>query len=83
MTRDNLAFVQLCDVAGVPRELMTDSDRVLPGDGDFQFGPVVEMLRRIGYDGYVSLELMNPVLWQMKLTQVAELGLMALRRVIE
>jgi len=83
LTRDNLAFVQLCDVAGVPRELMTDSDRVLPGDGDFQFGPVVETLRRIGYDGYVSLELMNPVLWEMKLTQVAELGLMALRRVIE
>lgn len=83
LTRENLAHVQLCDVAGVPRELMTDSDRVLPGDGDFRFGPVVEMLRRIGYDGYVSLEVMNPTLWQMKLTQVAELGLMALRRVLE
>ena len=55
----------------------------MPGDGDFQFEPVIETLRRIGYDGYVSLELMNPVLWQMKLTQVAELGLMALRRVVE
>jgi 2-keto-myo-inositol isomerase len=83
LTRKNLAFVQLCDVAGVPRELMTDADRVMPGDGDFQFGLMVETLRRIGYDGYVSLELMNPVLWQMKLTQVAELGLMALRRVVE
>jgi 4-hydroxyphenylpyruvate dioxygenase len=62
---------------------MTDADRVLPGDGDFRFGPVVETLKRIGYDGYVSLEVTNPVLWQMKLTQVAELGLMALRRVIE
>ena len=36
-----------------------------------------------GYDGYVSLEVMNPVLWEMRLTQVAELGLMALRRVLE
>jgi len=81
LTRENLAFVQLCDVAGVPRELMTDADRVLPGDGEFEFGPVVSALRRIGYEGYVSLELMNPVLWHMKLTQVAELGLMALRRV--
>jgi 2-keto-myo-inositol isomerase len=83
LSRHNLAFVQFSDVAGVPRELMTDSDRVLPGDGDFNFAPVVETLRRIGYDGYVSLEVMNPVLWQMKLTQVAELGLMALRRVME
>ena len=55
----------------------------MPGDGDFQFAPVVEVLKRIGYDGSVSLEVMNPVFWQMKLTQVAELGLMALRRVIE
>src|SRR5262249_49068665 len=31
----NLAHVQVCDVAGVPRELMTDSDRVFPGEGDF------------------------------------------------
>jgi 2-keto-myo-inositol isomerase len=83
LTRENLAFVQLSDVAGVPRELMTDSDRVLPGDGDFHFAPVVETLHRIGYDGYVSLEVLNPVLWQMKLTQVAELGLMALRRVAD
>jgi len=83
LTRENLAFVQICDVAGVPRELMSDADRVMPGDGDFQFAPVLDTLRRTGYDGYVSLELVNPVLWQMKLAQVAELGLMALRRVVE
>jgi sugar phosphate isomerase/epimerase len=83
LTRQTLAHVQLSDVAGVPRELMTDTDRVLPGDGDFQFTPVVERLKAIGYDGYVSLEVMNPVLWEMKLTQVAELGLMALRRVLD
>ena len=53
------------------------------GTGDYEFAPVLATLRRIGYDGYVSLELMNPVLWDMKLTQVAELGLMALRRVVD
>jgi sugar phosphate isomerase/epimerase len=83
LTRQNLAHVQFSDVAGVPREFMTDSDRVLPGDGDFRFHPIVETLRRIGYAGYISLEVINPTLWQMKLTQVAELGLMALRRVVE
>jgi 2-keto-myo-inositol isomerase len=83
LTRENLAFVQFSDVAGVPRELMTDADRVMPGDGEFRYDEVIATLKRIGYDGYVSLELMNPVLWEMKLTQVAELGLMALRRVVE
>ena len=83
LTPANLAFVQLCDLAGVPRELATDADRVLPGEGDFRLGPIVEQLRRLGYDGWVSLELMNPTLWQVKATQVAELGLVALRRVLE
>jgi sugar phosphate isomerase/epimerase len=80
LTAKNLAHVQVCDVAGVPRELMTDADRVMPGEGDFRLEPIVGELRRIGYSGYVSLELMNPVLWQSKPAHVAELGMTALRR---
>jgi 4-hydroxyphenylpyruvate dioxygenase len=82
LTRENLAFVQVSDVAGVPRELATDADRILPGEGDFQLGPIVQHLRTIGYDGWVSLELLNPVLWQVKASQVAELGMGALERLL-
>ena len=39
-------------------------------------------LREIGYDGWVSLELMNPTLWKAKPVQVAEIGLTALERVL-
>jgi sugar phosphate isomerase/epimerase len=78
----NLAFVQLSDVLGVPRELASDSDRILPGEGDFSLKPIVEHLRAIGYDGWVSLELFNPTLWQLKPAQVAELGLAALNRLL-
>ena len=74
LTRDNLAFVQVCDVAGVPRELATDADRILPGEGDFRLGPIIQRLRTIGYDGYVSLELMNPVLWKVPAAQLARAG---------
>lgn len=79
-TSTNLAFVQLSDLAGIPRELATDADRILPGEGDFRLGPILERFRAIGYNGWVSLELMNPVLWKMKPTQVAELGIASLRR---
>jgi 2-keto-myo-inositol isomerase len=82
LTPDNLAFVQVCDVAGVPRELATDADRVFPGEGDFRLDPIVKHLRRIGYDGYVSLELMNPMLWKAKPSQVAELGFGSVRRLL-
>lgn len=80
LTAKNLKHVQLCDVAGVPRELMTDSDRIYPGEGDFRLAGILARLASIGYAGWVSLELMNPTLWQAKPTQVIELGLAALRR---
>ncbi len=82
LTPNNLAFVQVADVAGVPRELAADADRVLPGDGDFRFGPIFDQLRKIGYAGYVSIELLNPTLWQTKAAQVVDLARMALARLI-
>lgn len=83
LSPDSLAFVQLSDLAGISRELATDADRILPGDGDFQLIRIVQELGRIGYDGWLSLELMNPQLWQVKATQLSELGLAALERVLE
>jgi sugar phosphate isomerase/epimerase len=79
----NLAFVQVCDLAGVARELATDSDRILPGEGDFRLAPIIRQLRVAGYDGWVSLEVLNPVLWQAKACQVAELGLAAVKRLLD
>jgi sugar phosphate isomerase/epimerase len=78
----NLAWVQVCDLSGTPRESAGDADRILPGDGDFQLGPIVEHLGRIGYDGYVSLEVLNPRLWQVDADRVADLGRRALSRVL-
>ena len=80
---EKLVFVQIADLAGVPRELARDSDRILPGDGEFQLVPILEQIGNLGYDGYVSLELMNPVLWLMKPSQVAEMGMKALTRLIQ
>ena len=82
LTPQTLAHVQLSDLAGVPRELATDAQRVLPGDGDFQLEAILGRLRTAGYDGWVSLELMNPTLWQVKASQLAELGLHSLQRLL-
>jgi 2-keto-myo-inositol isomerase len=82
LTAANLFHVQVCDVAGVPRELMTDSDRVMPGEGDFRLEAIVRRLEQIGYGGAVSLELMNAELWRSNHKQVIELGLTALERLL-
>src|SRR4051812_1002684 len=82
LTRDNLAWVQVCDLSGTPRELAGDGDRILPGDGDFQLEPILDHLGRIGYDGYVSLEVLNPQLWQIPADRVADVGFQAICRVL-
>ncbi len=82
LSRDNLFHVQLSDLAGIPRELATDSDRVLPGDGDFALPPILDYLRSIGYAGFVSVELMNPNLWRLDPVQVSEVAITALRKLL-
>jgi 2-keto-myo-inositol isomerase len=82
LTRDNLFHVQLCDVAGTPREFASDADRILPGDGDFQLQPILDTLRAIDYQGHVSLELMNPQIWQVPARQFGEIGMTALRTLL-
>ncbi len=82
LTADNLFHVQLCDLAGTARELATDSDRVLPGDGDIVLGPITERLRQIEYSGYVSVELMNPQIWQVPPLSFGEIAMTALRKAL-
>jgi sugar phosphate isomerase/epimerase len=78
----NLFHVQFCDLAGTAREFATDADRVLPGDGDFPLGLIVARLREIEYAGHVSVELMNPGIWQIPPRQFGEVGITALRKVL-
>jgi 2-keto-myo-inositol isomerase len=83
LTSANLAHVQICDLSAVPRELASDADRILPGDGELPLGTILNKLKDQVYEGYVSLELMNPILWQTRPHHVYELGYTALKRVIE
>jgi 2-keto-myo-inositol isomerase len=44
--------------------------------------PIFDALRKIGYQGWVSLELMNPTLWRADAKQVSEIGYTALRKIL-
>jgi len=82
LTTRNLFHVQLSDVADVPREFASDSDRILPGEGDIPLGPIVARLREIDYAGPVSVELMNPQIWRVPPRQFGEIALTALRKTL-
>jgi 2-keto-myo-inositol isomerase len=82
LSPENLAWVQVCDLSGIPRELAGDADRILPGDGDFQLGPIFDHLGAIGYEGYVSLEVLNPQLWAIPADRVADAARQAMDRLL-
>ena len=83
LSAENLAWVQVCDLSGVPRELAGDSDRILPGDGDFAIRPILDHVASIGYRGGISLEVLNPTLWHVAAPAFADAGLRALGRFFE
>jgi len=82
LTDQNLFHVQFSDVADVPREMATDSDRIMPGEGDIPLGPILDHLRAIQYSGCVSLEIMNPQIWQVPALQFGEIAMTSLRKLL-
>jgi 2-keto-myo-inositol isomerase len=82
LTAQNLFHVQLCDLVDTPRELARDANRILPGEGDISLAPLIERLRAIDYRGCVSIELMNPQLWQVPALQLADAAMASLRRLL-
>ncbi|MDD3243908.1 MAG: sugar phosphate isomerase/epimerase [Eubacteriales bacterium] len=52
-----LGLVHINDYpTSIPAPQIKDSDRVLPTEGDAPYGMIMDTLRRIGYEGYLSLE---------------------------
>ncbi|GAB4151005.1 MAG: hypothetical protein Tsb009_26190 [Planctomycetaceae bacterium] len=66
-----------------PREKQHDPDRVMPGDGHLNLKRICDLLREIGYDGWLSLELFNRDLWEQDPREVARIGLEKMRAVAE
>jgi len=53
----------LNDMEAIPKEAMSDSRRLLPGDGVIPLYDICSRLSRIGYDGACSIELFRPEYW--------------------
>jgi sugar phosphate isomerase/epimerase len=71
--------VQVSDIADVPREMASDADRILPGEGSSPVDDLVRRLGEIGYPGAVAIELLNPALWRVPPRQFGEIAMTALR----
>jgi sugar phosphate isomerase/epimerase len=69
--------------AAPPRAQQHDPDRVYPGDGHLDLRHLLKLLRQIGYDRWLSLELFRQDLWDGDPREVARVGLEKMRAVAE
>lgn len=68
--------------ADPPREKITDSDRMYPGDGVCPLIALFRDLAAIGYRGVLSLELFNREYWKLDALTAARTGLEKIRSLV-
>ncbi len=69
--------------ADPPRQTITDSHRVYPGDGVAPLNRILKILYEIGFRGYLSLELFNRQYWKQDALQVARTGLQKMQAAVQ
>lgn len=81
---EQVAIMHFNDAPTAPaREQQHDKDRVYPGDGHLDLARELALLRKIGYDRWLSLELFREDLWASNPLEVARVGLDKMRAVAE
>lgn len=81
---DQIAVSHFNDTVLEPsRELQSDRDRVMPGEGSFELRRYCRLLSDTGYAGWLSLELFREDLWARDPFEVAREGLQKMKQVVE
>lgn len=81
---ERIAHYHLDDApAAPPRQEQLDPDRVMPGDGVIDLAYEIDLLKRKGYRGAISLELFNPALWEKDPNEVLRLGMERMQQLLE
>ena len=73
----------LDDLEDLPKEAITDANRLLPGRGILPLDSMCQCLSAIGYDGPCSVELFRPEYWQWQPLDLAMAARDAATRVLE
>lgn len=84
LNADQIAVSHFNDAPASPAaNTQRDPDRVMPGDGVIDLKRYCDLLRQVGYEGFISLELFRPDLWELPPLEVATMGLQKMKAVIE
>lgn len=85
---DLLDPAQICtfhinDMEAIPKEAMTDSHRLLPGEGVIPLNDICTHLKGIGYNGFCSVEVFRPEYWAWDPLELAVKARQASLKVLE
>jgi 2-keto-myo-inositol isomerase len=80
---ERIFLIHIDDAPGLPMAELSDSMRVLPGEGEMEVVPFLRTLGEMGYDDHLSVELFNGELWSKQPDEVADLSKAALDRVMD
>jgi 2-keto-myo-inositol isomerase len=78
-----LFIFHLDDCEALPKEALTDAQRLFPGQGVLPLDKICAQLANIGYDGLCSVELFRPEYWDWEPARVARQARQAALKVLE
>jgi sugar phosphate isomerase/epimerase len=82
LSRDALHVIHFNDYpADPPRKDIADAQRIYPGDGIAPLKTILRILRDIGFNGVLSLELFNRDYWKLDAQEVAKTGLAKMKQI--
>lgn len=81
LTAEQVFLVHVNDSEQGDKKRLTDANRLYPGEGAIDLKTFASALKGIGYDSYLSLELLRPAYWDQNAGEVATKGRDSLRRV--
>ena len=80
---EKLAVFHINDVEPMPREKITDANRLFPGDGVIPLKEIIEAVRSTGFDGVASVEIFRPEYWKREPGSVAREALAKSKKVLQ
>lgn len=78
----SIDVMHMNDYPNIDRAVITDADRVYPGDGDAPLDDILDYLSFAGFTGTFSLELFNANYWKQDAFTVAKTGLEKMQTVV-
>jgi len=78
---EHIFLVHVNDAEPGERSSLTDANRLYPGEGVIDLKAFLMALNKVGYDDYLSLELLRPAYWEEPPGKVGLKGRESLRRV--